>query len=658
MNGLPLTDRARWLLEACLRDDGRAVEAFGKWRRFADPDRMEGRELRLTPLLHANMRRLGLSDQKLAWIGGQAKHIWLSGALRRRKLLPVLDMLESAGVDFVLIKGAALIARFPKAVGNRPMADFDLLVRRTSARAAMGLLNASGWNGPVGAAFSDADLERYNGYNFWNSSETSIDLHWRPTALIATGRHAEGVRERAVAASLESRPVLVASATDHLFILLCHAFHDDLERRIEWIADLDLLFRLVPAEEWDWRLFHRLAHEHQLDHWMRRALATTQAITGRPPPPGAFKFLGAAPTWRGLLQNREIGLRGLPASSSFDRIARANGRKARGFARDAIDRALKPERAVALALQGQRLTPPGTDRTGRFAFPDTIVFLDGWSFPEDGWRWTDADVCVFCVPVALGKAGEPFEMRMRLAVLPELRGRLTAEAWAGGEVETLVFRSAPEAEVVVVNGRLLTRTDGEERSAMGVLWLRLDGLFTQAEQAAFADLRRLGVRADKIEALLASDVAARLPTLDRPLPLGGRESDLMAWTGWGAPEGFGRWTVGKESRLRFRRPAERGETVNAVAIDIGQVFSAGGPVVFEVQVGSAAPGRFQFPEPTGFVRGPAPGGVVTAPLPPCEADDAPVEISIRIRDPASPHELGLSEDRRKLGLAVTSIAPA
>lgn len=154
MNGLPLPDRARWLLEACLRDDGRAVEAFGKWRRFANPDRMEGRELRLTPLLHANMRRLGLSDRKLAWIGGQAKHIWLTGALRRRELTPVLDMLEGAGVDVMLIKGAALTARFPKAVGTRPMGDFDLLIRRSLARAAMATLNASAWRGVVGSAFS------------------------------------------------------------------------------------------------------------------------------------------------------------------------------------------------------------------------------------------------------------------------------------------------------------------------------------------------------------------------------------------------------------------------------------------------------------------------------------------------------------------------
>ncbi|HEX9169891.1 MAG TPA: nucleotidyltransferase family protein [Roseiarcus sp.] len=233
---------------------------------------------------------------------------------------------------------------------------------------------------------SRADLNRYHAVGLWGPGGTCIDLHWRPAASIATLRHAEGVRERAVAASLEGRPVAVASATDHLFILLCHAFHDDLERRNEWVADVDLLFRLVPPEEWDWRLFHRLVQAHELDRWARKALATVQTVTGRPPPPGVFKFRGAAPTWRGLLQNREIRLRGLPSSSSFDRKARANGRKARGFASHAIDRTLKPERAVALALEGQPLTSPGTDRTGRFAFPDTIVFLEGRSFPEDGWR--------------------------------------------------------------------------------------------------------------------------------------------------------------------------------------------------------------------------------------------------------------------------------
>jgi Uncharacterised nucleotidyltransferase len=474
-------------------------------------------------------------------------------------------------------------------------------------------------------------------------------------ASIADRGHAEGVRERSVAASLEGRRVSIPSTTDHLFIILCHAFEDDFERRSDWIADIDLLFRLVPPEEWDWRLFHRLVRRHQLDCWIRKALATVQAVTGRLAPSDAL-LPGAAPTWRRVLQNREIALRGLPALSWFDLKARSNGRKARGFVSDAIGPSLEPERAVALALKGQPLTAAGTERPRRFAFPDTIVFLEGWWIPEDGYRWTVADACVFCVPFPLGKAGEPFQVQMRLAVLPQLLHRLRARAWAGGRVETLAFRSAPEAEVFVVSGRLAPRTDGE-KGALGMLWLRLDGLFTPNERLSF-EFGRRGVRVDQIEALLTSEIAARLPMLDRRLPLGGPESDVIAWAGWGAPEGFGRWTVGNESRLRFARPAGSGEAVNAVAIDIPQVFSAGRPVIFEVQVGSEAPLHFHFPEAADIARGAVPGGVVTVPLPPRAGDDSLVEISIRIRDPASPHELGLGEDRRKLGLVVTSIAPA
>ena len=424
------------------------------------------------------------------------------------------------------------------------MADFDLLIRRSSARAAMVLLNASGWSGAVEAAFSDADLNRYHAIDLLDSSGTSVDLHLRPTKLIAASGYAEGVWERSAPASLDGRAVSIASATDHLFITLCHAFEDKFEQRSDWIADVDLLFRLIPPGEWDWRLFHRLARAHQLDRWIRKALATTQAITGRPAPSGAFRLLGAAPTWHGVLQNREISLRGLPASSWLDLKARSTGRKARGFVSDAIGPFLEPEHAVALALEGQPLTAATTERPRRSAFPETIVFLEGWGLPGDGYRCTDGDVCVFCVPFAHGRAGEPFEIQMRLAVPPELRHRLKARAWAGSHVETLIFGSAPEAEAFVVRGRLLPRTNGGN-GALGALWLRLDGLVTPREPLA-ANFGGWGVRAEYIEALLTSEAAARLPMLDRPLPLGGPESDVIAWTGWGAPEGFGRWTVGKE----------------------------------------------------------------------------------------------------------------
>ena len=189
-------------------------------------------------------------------------------------------------------------------------------------------LARSNWGGVLGRR--PEPLSRYGFMG--RRAGTCVDLHWRPAASIATHRHAEGVRERAVAAGLEGRPVLVASATDHLFIVLCHAFYDDLERRNEWIADLDLLFRLVPPEEWDWRLFHRLAQEHQIDRWMRKALATTQAITGDPRPRAPSRFWGPRRRGEDCCRIARLPCAASRRRSPFDRKARSNGRKARGFA--------------------------------------------------------------------------------------------------------------------------------------------------------------------------------------------------------------------------------------------------------------------------------------------------------------------------------------
>ena len=464
MNGLPLPDRARWLLEACLRDDGRAIEAFGKWRRFADPERMDGRELRLTPLLHANMRRLGLSDPKLAWIGGQAKHIWLAGALRRRKLMPVLDMLESAGIDLVLIKGAALIARFPKAVGNRPMGDFDLLIRRSSARAGMALLNASGWSGPVGAAFSDADLNRFNGCGFWNSTETSIDLHWRPTTLIATSRHAEGVRERSVAATLESRPVLVASATDHLFILLCHAFHGRSRaadrmgrrprsplsprpaRRVE-LADVSSARTGVPARSLD----PKGARNNACDHRATVAAWRLQASAGR------------ADVARLVAESRDWYAR--PTCCVVVRSSGAR-RTAAGRAvlrRDAIDRTVRT-RARGRARARRPAADHGRNRSrGRGShFPTRSSFSKVGHFRRtdgDGRKRTSA-----CSASRL-RSERPASHSDADAARRSSRASRPADCARHG----LAARSRPclsealrSAEVFVVSGRLLPRADGEK----------------------------------------------------------------------------------------------------------------------------------------------------------------------------------------------------
>src|SRR4051794_36499031 len=81
----------------------------------------------------------------------------------------------------MLLKGASMSVLYYRDAGARPMADLDLLVRRSDLHAAIETLEAHGWRQAEGdtraparaARFTHARPSRGPGGN-------AIDLHWAP----------------------------------------------------------------------------------------------------------------------------------------------------------------------------------------------------------------------------------------------------------------------------------------------------------------------------------------------------------------------------------------------------------------------------------------------------------------------------------------------
>lgn len=330
MTALPLPARDRSLLEACLRDGQAVRDAFAAWRPFAHPAAMRGRELRLMPLLLANLDRAGVDDPCTTWLRGQAKHIWLTSALRMRTMHAWLDALAAADIPVVLVKGTALLARWRHEVETRPMGDFDLLVPRPRAIEAIAIARATGCRGPAPHLITDDDLRRIHALGLTDRTGTTLDLHWRPAEAIVDPDHAVGVMARAVEVRIGPRAVRAASLSDHLFVLLAHAFHDTVIERHDWVAEAALLFRLGSADDWDWPLFRSLCRRYRLELWARRALTLVEEISGRPLPDGAPRATRVRPDWTWPWQQREIARRGRPVTGRLDRIARRAGETARG----------------------------------------------------------------------------------------------------------------------------------------------------------------------------------------------------------------------------------------------------------------------------------------------------------------------------------------
>jgi Uncharacterised nucleotidyltransferase len=66
--------------------------------------------------------------------------------LLERRLIDSLAVLRAAGIDVVLLKGAALATSVYDSLADRPMGDIDLLIEPARAQEAHELMRASGWS--------------------------------------------------------------------------------------------------------------------------------------------------------------------------------------------------------------------------------------------------------------------------------------------------------------------------------------------------------------------------------------------------------------------------------------------------------------------------------------------------------------------------------
>ena len=136
----------RLLLKACfLRDDDECLAAWDEWQRRVPLDFIDGSSARLLLPLRDRMRRIERELPRMPRIEGVVRFHWAQTQLTQRALGGVLDLLETSGIEPMLLKGAALSETvYPP--GLRPMADIDILVRTGDVEEALALLRKHGWD--------------------------------------------------------------------------------------------------------------------------------------------------------------------------------------------------------------------------------------------------------------------------------------------------------------------------------------------------------------------------------------------------------------------------------------------------------------------------------------------------------------------------------
>lgn len=652
-----ISDADRVLLQACLRSGTEVRAAFERWKPFATPERLEGRILRLMPLLFRNLERNGISDPILPWLKGLAKHVWLTGTLRTQASLVQVRRLQDAGVRVLLLKGAALQARCPEIVDTRPMGDFDILVPPLQLRRSLQVLQSKHPDFIPASIVGDADIALHHAVPVpLGHPQLWIDLHWRPAAAIRDPAHGQGVFDRSEPAKLLDVDVGIAGLPDHLFILLAHALYNLASRRIDWVAEAALILDRF-GRDIDWTEFDRLTSRYGFTAWSDTALESIAEITGSPRS-GWRPHEGAATS---KLQALEVAARQAQAPSAVEALTCAvsdAGRGQRPHADRLRDRGAIAHSSRASLLSGL-LRPASCFRllsswergdldlasleSGTFAAAQDNSrdsFLYGWSIPQAAGRWSDGARAWALFSIREDSA---VDVHLRVSGIPHVPPRATplgADVWAGATTARWNFDVDPDG---ITRQTIAGRVRHWRGRPVIPLFIHYRTPMDAASRGRIdTDDRQLGIFLQHLDCATPFTVAETAGLRSFTTPDDCRHT---FWKGWDKPSPGGRWTIGSEAILLLRLPAAARRLRMVPSMVLARHGSSGQTVRISVNGRQVLATEVQTREPTRPLDFPLPR----------RSGTRLTEVRLRIGTPVSPSEIGLSQDRRQLGVMIQSV---
>ncbi len=244
------------LLQACLAPPEVARLAWHRWLASRELDDASWPEMRLLAPLSARLRSLDPNSIYRPRIEGLAKSHWTQTQIMLGETLPAIKVLSAAGIECMLIKGAAGYAEGFGPTVRRLMGDVDMLVRQEDGPRAVDALTAAGWEATNGdSALLLRQLARVRASsNYRRGAHGEVDLH---TYAFHFCRRDEDL-ERALwrdsrSISFGGTDVRVPSSADSIAISLAHGVAG---RDGDWAIDIGQRIN-AGGVDWD-RTIERL----------------------------------------------------------------------------------------------------------------------------------------------------------------------------------------------------------------------------------------------------------------------------------------------------------------------------------------------------------------------------------------------------------------
>jgi hypothetical protein len=247
------------LIKAALLPGPEGHAAGSAWFANADIDRLGKASGRLLPLLYNRLRDEGVDHPLLPMLKGVKRHAWYYNQMLFHRASEAIRALGEAGIESMLIKGAAMAIEYYRDWSLRPMDDVDVLVHCKDASTAIQLLRSRGWKS------ADPWFEQ-NGYSaltrkyehamlFPHSSGQAMDLHWNLLKFCIGPKQDDDFWNASKGTLFDGQPVRILDPADQLLHILVHGTPWEMLAPIRWIPDAVILIRASSDLDWDRFIF-------------------------------------------------------------------------------------------------------------------------------------------------------------------------------------------------------------------------------------------------------------------------------------------------------------------------------------------------------------------------------------------------------------------
>jgi len=282
------TPEQELLLRAALAEGDPAVALWEEWSALVPLEDVDAGSHRLLPLLYRTLAAAGVEESRLTKLKGVYRYSWSRNQLLFHRAAALLPEFAAAGIDTLVLKGAALSTLYYGDLGARPMDDLDLLVPRADAARAMQLLQASGWR--PATPRPESRLAVWHADSFVDEGGRFLDLHWN--ALWQLSDDAD-LWSGAVPTTLNGVPTKTLGHGDQLLHVCVHGLRWAPIAPIRWVADAAKIMEGAGADL-DWDRVAALARANALTLSLEHALRYLAEALAAPVPPVVIAELAAA----------------------------------------------------------------------------------------------------------------------------------------------------------------------------------------------------------------------------------------------------------------------------------------------------------------------------------------------------------------------------